>query len=50
MLEDYEESISLTSGQGIHRIQGECQKEIGNTNGSRYALQEEQEKQAWRDR
>ena len=50
MLEDYEESISLTlrtwSSRKSLKI---CSKEIGNTNGSRYALQDEQEAQEWGD-
>ena len=39
MLEDYEEFISLTLRT--------CSKEIGNTSGSRYALQDKQEEQEW---
>ena len=50
MPEDYEEFISLTpEDQGIQRDHEECSQEIGNTNGLRYALQDKQEKQAWRN-
>ena len=44
MLEDYQEFISLTWGQGIQRNHLKSSKEIGNANGSRYALQDKQEK------
>ena len=33
----------------VQRNHQECSKEIGNANGSRYALQDEQEEQEWRD-
>ena len=36
-------------GQGIQRNHQECSQEIGNTNGSRYALWDMQEEQAWSD-
>ena len=36
-------------GQGIQRYHQECSQEIGNATGSRNALQDLQEKQAWRD-
>ena len=40
MPEDYEEFMSL---QGIQRNHQDCSQEIGNTNGSRCALQDKQE-------
>ena len=49
MPEDYEESISLTLRTRSSKTQQECKKEIGNTNGSRYALQDMQEEQEWGD-
>ena len=33
----------------IQRNHQECLQEIGNTNGSRYALQDKQEQSAWGD-
>ena len=51
MQEDYEESISLTLRTWSSRIffRKKCKEKIGNTNGSSYASQDLQEKQAWRD-
>ena len=50
MQEDCEESISLTlriwSSRKSLRMQ---EKKLGNADGSCYALQDLQEKQAWRD-
>ena len=43
MQEDYEESISLTLRTRSSKKHLECQKEIGNTSGSRHALQDMQE-------
>ena len=34
-------------GQGVQRNHLECSKEIGNTDGFRYALQDMQEEQEW---
>ena len=49
MLEDYEESISLTLRTRSFRKSFRMQQKIGNTNGSSHALQDMQEKQAWKD-
>ena len=45
MLEDYEEFISLTlRRRNSKKPLGMLEQEIGNTNSSRYALQDMQEK------
>ena len=44
MLEDYEEFISLTLGTRSSKKPLGMLEKIGNTNGSRYALQDMQEK------
>ena len=49
MPEDYEESISLTLRTWSSRKSLKRKKKIGNTDGSSHALQDLQEKQAWRD-
>ena len=49
MPEDYEEFISLTLRTRNSWKSSECKNKIGNTNGSSHALQDIQEKQAWRD-
>ena len=49
MRQDYEESISLTLRTWRSRKSFKMQEKIGNTNGSSHALQDLQEKQAWRD-
>ena len=50
MLEDYEEFISLTLRTRSSKKPLRMLEEIGNTNGSRYALQDMQEEQAWETR
>ena len=47
MLEEYEKSISLTLRTRSSRKPLGMQDKIGNTNGSRHALQDMQEKQEW---
>ena len=49
MLENYEESISLTLRTRSSRKPLGMQEKIGNTSFSRHAVQDMQEKQAWRD-
>ena len=49
MLEDYEKSNSLTLRTRSSKKPVGMQEKIGNTNGSRHALQDMQEKQAWGD-
>ena len=49
MLGDYEESISLTLRTRNSKKPFGMLEKIGNANGSRHALQDMQEKQAWRD-
>ena len=50
MLEDYDEFILLTrEDKELKETIGNARKEIGNPNGSRYALQDMQEEQEWRD-
>ena len=45
MLEDYVDP----EDKEFQENHQECSKEIGNTNGSRYAFQDMQEEQEWRD-
>ena len=49
MPEDYEESISLTLRTRSSKKPLGMLEKIGNTNGSRHALQDMQEKQEWGD-
>ena len=49
MLEDHEEFISLTLRTRSSRKPLGMLEELGNTNGSRYALQDKQEQSAWGD-
>ena len=49
MLEDYEESISLTLRTRSSKKPSGMLENIGKTNRSRHALQDMQEKQEWRD-
>ena len=49
MQEDYEESRSLTLRTRSSKKPLGMLEKIGNNNGSRHALQDMQEKQAWGD-
>ena len=49
MPEDYEEFISLTQRTRNSKRPLRMLQEIGNTDGSRYALQDKQEEQEWGD-
>ena len=49
MPEDYEEFISLTLRTRNSKKPSRMLEKIGNTNGSRHALQDKQEKQEWGD-